>query len=242
MIRIFLAFLILAWSLPTTAQTIPQNLQQCTALCKQYFPGEPVVPPVDPPVTPPAGVKPYPGNLTFDKTCDQGPPSVFIGGACVLAGTDWEGKILEVTLNGEKAVQGNSYKGRPTFYFSKSGDKYAMPLTFLFKTTIGNYSYIATAAPEPVVGTNSETARPSSCGNPDGPGCRNNYRFTHPGSYYGKTPVVTCGGKTWRVRDSSKRQEESNGWIWKPLSDSKPSRLVVVGEYKARWPECAVKW
>jgi len=216
------------------------TLGECNQACTKYFSGGSTPPPVAPPST----VQPMSGKITFDNSCDQGPASVKVGGACVLLGTEWEGKVLETSLNGEKAVQGNSYNSRPTFYFANPGSIYKRPLVFLFKTTLGTYTYTAGSAvtPDTPSGANKESVRASSCGNPTGSGCRNNYRFSHPGSYYGHTPTVTCGGKTWRVKDSSKRQEEKNGWIWKPQSDSKPSRLVVVGEYKARWPECTVTW
>ena len=48
------------------AQAIPTSLAECNALCNQYFPGGPIVPPVTPPVVPPT-TKVCTMPITFER-------------------------------------------------------------------------------------------------------------------------------------------------------------------------------
>ena len=230
MIRILLTFIVLLWSLSATAQTIPTSLAECTALCNQYFPGGPVIPPVTPVPT----TKPYPGKVTFDKTSDQG-SGIYYGTACVLL----DPGMIKVVLNGEVAFKGNQYKGRDVWRFLKVGDGYAKPWTFQFIHADGTvYSYIVTATADPVVGSNKETSKTSAYAN----GNREHFRLSKSGVSYGNNITLTfSNGLTRTIKNGETRQEFSDGVLWKPVSDSN-SKAVVLGPRNVRIASLTVSY
>ena len=216
------------------------SLETCVRACLDAE--SPVIPPVTPPVTPPSSSKVFPGNISFEEQSDIA-VGQYAGKAVVLLPASWLGKILSVGLNGETGYKDTPYKGMPVFRFIKPGNQYSRPLKFTITATDGTV-YIATSStPSPTTpsGKNSESIKPSSCGNPDGANCRQNMRAAHPGSYYGLTPTVNCDGDKYYIKNSSKRQEESGGWIWKPVSDSNKN-LVIVGKHGKKYQQCTVIW
>jgi len=212
------------------------SLETCVRACLD----DPLPTPTEPttPVTPTAKV--FPGTITFDNTSDQG-AGPYYGTACVLFPAIWEGRIKTVDMNGETAFHGTSYNGRPVFRLLKTGDKYTRPLKFTITSTDGQVYTATSGSAAAPAGKNAESAKPSSCGNPDGANCRQNMRFKHPGSYYGTSPTVDCDGTKYAIKNSSKRQEEAGGWIWKPVSDSN-GNLVIVGRNGKKYQSCTVIW
>lgn len=228
--------------LPISSHAAYDDLVSCVKTCLDA--GDSVTPTPEPTPTPTPTpsptTKPFPDTITFDNTSDQGPVA---GTACILFPASWAGKITAVTVNNEVATSGNSYKGRPTFYLSKAGDKYTRPLKFVITTTIGTYTASSETATDPVVGNNKETSKyGGSCGNPTGSNCRRNFRFSKPGSSYGSNIKVYLDGVLkMTVVDGSKRQQGSNGMIWKPVSDNN-KKLVFVAEYGKKNSECTIIW
>ncbi|HAR37483.1 MAG TPA: hypothetical protein DCS09_02265 [Porphyromonadaceae bacterium] len=242
MLRCLLVLVLALWAMPSLAATIPATLAECNALCDQYFQGGDVTPPVIPPT---ATAKPYPGRVTFDKTSDQG-SGAYAGTACLLI----DPGMVKVVLNGEVALKGNMYGGRDVWRFLKVGDGYIKPWNFTFTHADGTvYTYIVSgntnpAEPTGPTGGRTESANQTSCGNPTGSNCRPNFRFDHPGEYYGKNIQIFIDGKLISpiVADGSKRKEYPDGTIWKPRSDSN-GNLVVVGPYGGKGKKtCVIKW
>ena len=226
---VFLTLLsVLAVNQANAGPAIPQNRAECIAVCDQYFPAGPVVPP--------ATSKPYSGKVIFDNTSDKGPA---VGTACVLIAPG----MSQGSLNGDAAIKGNQHNGLDVWYFPKSGDKYSRPLSFIFTHPSGQrYSFVVNPTVPPT-GDRTETVAPSSYGNPDGEGRkRGNARFSHPGSYYGKNIEVWIDGVLkMKVANGGKRQEGENGLVFKPVSDSN-RKLVVVGPYGLKFSKCTIKF
>ena len=217
-------FVLSFWVLPVNAVTIPQSLDECKALCTQYFPGSV---PVTPPVTPPSGNKIFPHAITFERSTDQGN-----GSAGILFRTLQAGSITYVSVNGEVARLGVHYKGTPVFLLTKSGDQYARPLSFVIKMADGvTYTAKSGTAGEttgPVTpGSYSHSATYTSYGVRNG---RQAWRFPQKVSVYGAGPVkfTFVSGKTFTVRNTQKncrdREDTCNrdsrsslyGFVWKP--------------------------
>lgn len=193
---------------------------------------------LDPEVVTPPAISVFPHKITFENSADQAN-----GNAAILFRTIPDGTVRSVTVNGEAARLGRPYKGASVFLLGKPGNQYSRPLKFTITATDGTV-YIATSStssPTTPSGKNSESIKPSSCGNPEGANCRQNMRAAHPGSYYGLTPTVNCDGDKYYIKNSSKRQEESGGWIWKPVSDSN-GKLVIVGKHGKKYQACTVIW
>jgi len=195
------------------------------------------------PVTPPSTGKIFPHRIVFERESDEG----YGVGAIVLFPSLADADVTYVSVNGEIAKKAHPYNGHPVFTLTKPGDQYLRPLKFVIKMSDGStYTKEGEAAtpatPDTPSGGHSETVGWKGCGNPDGAKCRRNFRFRHPGSYYGKTPTVYLdGAKKLPVKDSAKRQEGANGIIWKPKSDS-DGKLVGVGEYAGKHQKCTVTW
>ena len=206
----FILVLALLWTVPAGAVTIPQSLDECTALCAQYFPGGvPVTPPVAPPVTPPSGNKTFPYPITFERSTDQGN-----GSAGILFRTLQSGSIISVSVNGEVARLGVPYKGSPVFLLTKSGDQYARPLVFVVRMADGE-TYTAksgTAVPvEPVTpGVFKNKAEYDSYG--DRNGGRQAWRIPKSGKDLGPGPIkfVFASGKTFIVKNPLKNCRGNN--------------------------------
>jgi len=99
------------------------ELMQCVRTCLDSGPTAPTTPttPTVPttPTTPTTGSKIFPGT------------------ACILFPESWEGRIQKVVVNGETALHGISYKGRPVFRLLKTGDQYARPLKIVITGSEG---------------------------------------------------------------------------------------------------------
>lgn len=209
-----------------------------TECVKRCLGGDTTPVPVPVPTT-----KVFPDSIVFDNTSDQG-TGIYFGTACVLFPSNWEGKITAVTVNGEQAFHGESYKGRPVFRLTRTGEKYARPLKLVIQTTLGTYTAESGAAsqdPGPSGGSGRESAAPTSCGNPDGPGCRQNMRFKHPGSFYGRNIKIYLDGVyQGTVPYGSQRKEFENGLLWKPEGNT--GNAVVIGKYGKRYKQCTIVW
>jgi len=223
MLRLVLA-IVLFWTLPVNAVTIPQSLDECNALCTQYFPGSV---PVTPPVTPPSDNKIFPHAITFERSTDQGN-----GSAGILFRTLQAGSIIYVSVNGEVARLGVPYKGAPVFLLTKSGDQYARPLNFVIKMNDGvTYtakSGIAGDATEPV--TPGVYKNSKSYGYYNVANKRQAWRIPSRGDSLGPGPVkfTFSSGKTFTVRSTAKncrdREDTCNrdsravmyGFVFKP--------------------------
>ena len=228
MFRLIL-ILALLWAVPAGAVTIPQSLDECTALCAQYFPGGvPATPPVTPPVTPPSGNKTFPHPITFERATDQGN-----GSAGILFRTLQAGSVTYVSVNGEAARKGTPYKGSPVFLLTKSGDQYARPLSFVIKMADGG-TYTAKN------GTAGETSGPATPGvyknsaTYTSYGVRNQgrqaWRISKRGDSLGAGPVkfTFASGKTFTVKSTARncrdREDTCNrdsraamyGFLFKP--------------------------
>lgn len=209
-----LFFLVLP--LQAQAYTVDQCYAACTTIFSGGIPTIPGIPPVvtppvvTPPVVVPPGVKPFPGTITWDNTSDQGPVH---GTACVLLGTEWLGVATAIIVNGETAQPGNVYRGRPTFYPLKPGDKISRPLVFLIKTTIGDFSYTST------------TAAPATGGSVSGyPNIARNGILWKPIADSGDDLVVlinpSYGRPAVKVLDSNKNVLSTGRYVY----DSNPNR------------------
>ena len=123
------------------------ELMQCVRTCLDSWSTTPTTPttPTVPttPTTPTTGTKAFPDSITFDNTSDQGSGS-YSGTACILFPESWEGRIQKVVVNGETALHGISYKGRPVFRLLKTGDQYIRPLKFTITGSDGQV-YTATS-------------------------------------------------------------------------------------------------
>jgi len=222
MFRLILV-LVLLWAVPTGAVTIPQSLNECNALCAQYFPGGV---PATPPVTPPSGNKTFPHQITFERETTQGN-----GSAGILFRALQAGSITYVSVNGEVARQGTPYKGAPVFLLTKSGDQYARPLSFVIKMTDG-VTYVAKSgtASTPTNSTENYTNKAEY----DSYGVRNGgrqaWRINKRGDSIGEGPVkfTFSDGLTFIVKDPNKNcrdredtcvrdsRAEKDGFLYKP--------------------------
>jgi len=214
------------------------SLETCVRACLDPLPTTPTTPTVP---TNPAGSKVFPDQIIFEASSDVA-TGQYAGKALILFPSSWYGKILSVGLNGETGYK-DEYKGAPVFRYTKEGSAYSRPLKIVI-TAVGGQVYTATTgavSPTTPTGKNTESVKPSSCGNPDGANCRQNMRFKHPGNYYGTTPTVNCDGTKYAIKNSSKRQVEAGGWIWKPVSDSNKN-LVIVGKHGKKYQQCTVIW
>ena len=212
------------------------SIETCVRAClDDPLPTTPTTP------TTPTGSKVFPGQIIFEASSDVA-TGAYAGKALIMLPAGWYGKILSVGLNGETGFK-DEYRGQPVFRFMKEGSAYSRPLKIAITATDGQVYTATTGAVSPTTptGKNSESVKPSSCGNPTGANCRQNMRYGHPGSYYGKTPTVNCDGDKYFIKNSSKRQEESGGWIWKPVSDSNKN-LVIVGKHGKKYGQCTVIW
>ena len=204
MFRIILV-LALFWAVPAGAVTVPQSLNECNALCAQYFPGGvPDTPPVTPPVIPPSGNKTFPHPITFERETTQGN-----GAAGILFRTLQAGSVTYVSVNGEAARQGTPYKGAPVFLLTKSGDQYARPLSFVIKMVDGvTYTAKSGTASTPTepgapTGTYTHKAEYDSYGQRNG---RWAWRINKKGPEFGPGPIklVFSSGKEFVVSNTSK--------------------------------------
>jgi len=222
MFRLILV-LALFWAVPAGAVTIPQSLNECTALCAQYFPGGV---PVAPPVTPPSGNKTFPHPITFERETTQGN-----GAAGILFRTLQAGSITYVSVNGEVARLGASYKGAPVFLLTKSGDQYARPLSFVIKMADGvTYtakSGVASTPTDPTTPT-TEYKYKKTYDRFNVANDRNAWRIPESGPWFGKqAKVVFASGKSFTVYDTSKNCRDQEklcsrnskadmyGFVWK---------------------------
>jgi len=207
MFRLILV-LALLWAVPAGAVTIPQSLNECNALCAQYFPGGV---PVTPPVTPPSGNKTFPHPITFERETTQGN-----GSAGILFRTLQAGLVTYVSVNGEVARQGTPYKGAPVFLLTKSGDQYDRPLSFVIKMSDG-VTYTAKsgttstpAEPGTPTGTYTHKAEYDSYGQRNGE--RWAWRINKKGPDFGPGPIkfVFSSGKEYTVKNTSKNCRGDN--------------------------------
>ena len=215
--------LALLWAVPAGAVTIPQSLDECTALCIQYFPGGS---PVIPPVTPPSGNKIFPHAITFESSTDQGN-----GSAGILFRTLQAGSITYVSVNGEVARLGVPYKGAPVFLLTKSGDQYARPLSFVIKMADGiTYTAKSGSTVDPISPTGDYTNKAEY----DSYGVRNGgrqaWRINKRGNSLGSGPVkfTFSDGLIFVVKDPNKncrdREDtcardsgaDKDGFLYKP--------------------------
>ena len=222
MFRLVLVITLL-WILPANAVTVPQSLDECTALCTQYFPGNI---PVTPPVMPPSGNQLFPHAITFERSTDQGN-----GSAGILFRTLQAGSITYVSVNGEVARLGVPYKGAPVFLLTKSGDQYARPLSFVIKM-IDGITYTAktgnASGPISPVGNYSNKVEYDSYGVRNGG--RQAWRINKRGDSLGAGPVkfTFSDGLTFIVKDPNKNcrdredtcnrdsRAEKDGFLYKP--------------------------
>jgi len=99
----------------------------------------------------------------------------------------------------------------------------------------------------PVTPTNSgEKITVSSstvgCGNPVSSGCRELYKFSNPGSFYGKNIEVSFDKSyTFIVPNGAVRTELPDGRLWKPLSDV-DGKLAIHGPGGAHLKTCTIKY
>ena len=209
MFRLILV-LALLWAVPAGAVTIPQSLNECNALCAQYFPGGV---PVTLPVTPPSGNKTFPHPVTFERETTQGN-----GAAGILFRTLQAGAVTYVSVNGEVARQGTPYKGAPVFLLTKSGDQYARPLSFVIKMADG-VTYTAKSGSDttpgtPVAGYKYQKTY-TSYGERNGG--RKAWRVPEQGPTFGANiKVVFADGHTVIVKDPYHNYREGDGFVFKP--------------------------
>jgi hypothetical protein len=86
-------------------------------------------------------------------------------------------------------------------------------------------------------GTQSETAKVASYAN----GNRAHFRFSKPGSGYGKNISVTLGNDKVIVPDGSQRYEGPGGFLWKPVSENN-HKLVVLGKTNVKYSSCTINY
>jgi len=207
MFRLLVFFLILG--IPFTS--FGYTLEECKVACETYFGGTtPTVPPI---VVPPATSKVFPHEITFERDSDQGN-----GSAAILFRTIPEGTVVSVSVNGEAARLGKSYKGASVFLMSKPGDQYARPLAFVIKTSDGNVWTASSGTQSnpstpagPVTGY-SKSKEFTSYGERNGG--RKAWRISGKGPSYGsQIKFVFSSGKEFTVKDTSRncRDQESCG-------------------------------
>jgi len=155
------------------------------------------------PDAPPAGTKVFPWEITFERDSDQGN-----GAAAILFRTIPEGTVVSVSVNGEVARLGKSYKGASVFLMSKSGDNYSRPLKFIIKTADGQ-TWTATSGSEAPAGPATPTGEYKHKATYDSYGVRNGrqaWRINKKGPDFGPGPVkfVFSSGKEFIVYNTSK--------------------------------------
>ena len=196
------------------ALDVPANMEQCQALCNQYFGGgtTPVTPPVTPP---PTTTTPFPHKITFERSADQNNQK-----AAVLFRTLQDAQITGVSVNGEVARRGNPYKNCPVFLLTKDGNEYLRPLKFVIKMSDGK-TYTATSGSSSTGGGGTNPAGYSkqeaftSYGERNGG--RKAWRIPKKGPAFGaKIKVVFSDGHTVYVNDTSHNYRESDGFVFKP--------------------------
>jgi len=214
--------LLLAFTL-SQAQAIdlPATRGQCLALCDQYYP----VGPVDPVKPPPSTTKAFPHTITFEKDSDQGN-----GAAAILFRASPDNWVNYVSVNGEVARKGVSYKGASVFLLTKSGDKYSRPLKFIIKTVDGGV-YAATSgssSPTNPTGSYKNSAEYTSYGERNGG--RMTWRIPKRGDSLGPGPVkfTFSNGQTFIVKSTARNcrdredtcnrdsSAEKDGFVFKP--------------------------
>lgn len=178
---------------------------------------------------PPTTSKLFPEKITFEASSDVA-TNQYRDKAVVLFPATWAGRIASVSLNGEVGFKDTPYAGRPVFRFTKHGDDYDRPLEFVITATDGTvYTASSTAEKEggdqEPGGMNSETSKTSAWAN----GNRDHFRLKKPGASYGtKITLKFSNGLTRPIKDGSKREEFSDGVLWKPISDN-DGKAVVLG-------------
>ena len=212
------------------------SLETCIRSClDDITPTTPTTP------TPPTGSKVFPDQIIFENNSDVA-VGQYAGKALILFPASWNGKILSVGLNGETGFR-DEYKGQPVFRYTKEGSAYPRPLKIVITATDGTVYTATTGASANVPsGGKKESAAPTSCGNPDGARCRQNMRFSHPGSWYGSNIKVYFDGVlALTVPNGAQRKEDlGKGRIWKPVGNN--GNLVVVGDYGKRYKTCTIVW
>ena len=214
----------LVFSFSTTwAVEVPENRDQCLAICDKYFPGTSGTTPVDP-VTP-TKAKVFPDPITFERTSDQGN-----GAAAILFRSTRDGWINYVSVNGEVARKGVSYKGASVFLLLKSGDTYARPLKFVIKTNDGGLYTAVSGSASPVDPTTGYTNKETFTSYGERNGGRKAWRIPKRGDSLGSGPVkfVFVSGKTFTVKSTARncrdREDTCNrdsstdmdGFVFKP--------------------------
>jgi len=221
------AVLLLAFTF-SQAQAIdlPANRAQCLALCDQYYPGGGTIPdPVTPP--PPSTAKAFPHTITFERDSDQGN-----GAAAILFRSSPDNWVNYVSVNGEVARKGNSYKGASVFLLTQSGDKYSRPLKFVIKTVDGGVYAAVSGNPTPA-DPGTPTGNYKNSATYDSYGVRNGrqaWRIPKRGDSLGAGPVrfTFSSGKTFVVKSTARncrdREDTCNrdsrsskyGFVFKP--------------------------
>ena len=216
--RFFMAVCLLLVYGQAWAIDLPADKAQCLALCDQYYPGGGTADP--------GKSKVFPGPITFERSSDQGN-----GAAAILFRSTKDNWINFVSVNGEIARKGVSYKGASVFLLTKSGDKYPRPLKFVIKTVDGGiYTAVSGSSTsadtgDPAVGSYKykKTYPRYNVAND-----RNAWRIPENGPWFGKqAKVVFANGKSFTVYDTSKncRDQEKTcsrnfkaamyGFVWK---------------------------
>ena len=199
------------------------SLETCIRSClDDVTPTTPTTPTVP---TTPTGAKVFPDQLIFEASSNVA-TGAYAGKALILFPASWNGKILSVGLNGETGYK-DEYKGAPVFRYTKEGSAYARPLKIVI-TAVGGQVYTATtgATPTtPTTGKNTETSKTSAWAN----GNRDHFRLSKTGAAYGNNITLEfSNGLKRTVAAGAKRQEWSDGTLWKPVSDSN-GKAVVLG-------------
>lgn len=126
-------------SILTTSFAQAEDLDQCVQACNDKY-------------LPVVSTKVFPDSVLFEDTSDAGTGS-YKGTAVILFPTKWEGHITTVIVNGEKALHGISYKGKPVFRLLKRGWEYTKPLKFIIETKDTIYTYTQGSIPTDTSGS-----------------------------------------------------------------------------------------
>ena len=193
---------------------------QCVAVCDQYFPGGGGGTTPPPPVT----SKPFPHTITFERDSDQGN-----GAAAILFRKSPDNWVNFVSVNGEVARKGVSYKGASVFLLTKSGDKYARPLKFVIKTVDGGL-YTATSGSSGGGGGTTPTGSYKNKATYDSYGVRNKrqaWRINKRGDSLGPGPIrfTFSSGIVFTVKSTAKNCRDNENTCQR---DSKSSKLGFV--------------
>jgi len=227
MFRLILV-LALLWAVPVGAVTIPQSLNECNALCAQYFPGGTVVPSVDPIIPVPDGTKVCTMPITFERGADQNN-----GKPAVLLRTLQDSAVVSVIVNGEVARRGVPYKGCPVYLLANSDVQYLRPLQISVKTSDGQTCIAKSGSATTPTDSGTSTGSYSHSANYDSYGVRNQgrqaWRINKRGDSLGAGPIkfTFASGKTFIVKNPLKncrdqencsRNSRANmyGFVYKP--------------------------